>query len=117
MDDERRAALRAPLTEGLRIQVEDLWIFENERLSNISETGMFISTSEPFNPGTIFNFSIDLGMGNQAPISAEAEVVWTREAGEDPSRPAGMGVRFVKISSEDLITISVFVNNTTPSDA
>ena len=103
---ERRSAPRIPLADGLSIKIEDLWVLTDERSSNISTTGMFISTDDPFEPGTVFSFSVDLGR-RQQPIAGEAEVVWSRAPDEGSEEPAGMGVKFLEIDGDGLTTIIV----------
>src|SRR5512140_233985 len=64
---------------------------------DVSRGGIFIKTATPFPQGTLLKFEIRLS-GDQAVISGVGRVVWKRESGQSGSeRPAGMGVKFIKI--------------------
>src|SRR6476660_10355067 len=65
---------------------------------DVSKGGIFIKTPNPFPPGTLLKFEIRLS-GDQAVIAGVGRVVWKREAGQagGNERPAGMGVKFIKI--------------------
>jgi uncharacterized protein (TIGR02266 family) len=75
---------------------------------HLSASGMFVATDAPRKKGETLSirFSIPDGSG---PISAVAEVVWTREASPDGSAAAGMGVRFTRIDEKDAERIRKFV--------
>jgi uncharacterized protein (TIGR02266 family) len=64
---------------------------------DVSKGGIFVKTPTPFPPGTLLKFEIRLA-GDKSVISGVGRVVWKREptsAGAD--KPAGMGVKFIKI--------------------
>jgi uncharacterized protein (TIGR02266 family) len=64
---------------------------------DVSKGGLFVKTPTPFPPGTLLKFEIRLA-GDKSVISGVGRVVWKREptqAGAD--KPAGMGVKFIKI--------------------
>src|SRR4051794_13534077 len=64
---------------------------------DVSKGGLFVKTPTPFPPGTLLKFEIRLA-GDKSVISGVGRVVWKREptqAGND--KPAGMGVKFIKI--------------------
>jgi uncharacterized protein (TIGR02266 family) len=64
---------------------------------DISRGGLYIKTSKPFAPGTLLKFELRLS-GDAQLIAGVGRVVWKREAPQgDASRPAGMGVKFIKI--------------------
>src|SRR6476646_4917877 len=64
---------------------------------DVSRGGIFIKTANPFPAGTLLKFEIRIA-GDQAVIVGVGRVVWKREAGTTGSeRPAGMGVKFIKI--------------------
>jgi uncharacterized protein (TIGR02266 family) len=72
---------------------------------DVSKGGIFIKTSNPFPPGTLLKFEIRLA-GDQAVIAGVGRVVWKRDAsGASSDRPAGMGVKFIKLddSSKQII--------------
>jgi uncharacterized protein (TIGR02266 family) len=64
---------------------------------DVSKGGIFIKTPTPFPPGTLIKFEIRIA-GDKAVIAGVGRVVWKREAGSAAAeRPAGMGVKFIKI--------------------
>ena len=58
---------------------------------NLSESGLFVMTIAPFQPGTDLRVLIDLETG---PVGLRGEVVWQRPRPVS-GRPVGMGVRLV----------------------
>jgi uncharacterized protein (TIGR02266 family) len=77
---------------------------------DVSKGGIFIKTSTPFPQGTLLKFEIRLA-GDQAVIAGVGRVVWKREpstAGAE--RPAGMGVKFIKIDENSRAVIDRLVN-------
>lgn len=103
-----RRNLREPITiESRRIAIERMitldfphcGAFFAEYSSNISMTGMFIRTDRIQPPGTVAAFEFNIGDGLSL-ISGEAEVVWVRGRHEGPDRPAGLGLRFVRLDKE-----------------
>src|SRR5437762_7942311 len=60
---------------------------------------MFIRTTTPKPPGTIFDFELSLTDDFKL-VQGIGEVVWIREADEGPERTGGMGVRFLDLSPE-----------------
>ncbi|MEJ2364086.1 MAG: PilZ domain-containing protein [Deltaproteobacteria bacterium] len=66
---------------------------------NISPFGAFIRCRKPLNLNEIFDMVVDTPGKS---LNIQAEVVWSNIYGPDDTiTPRGMGVRFVKISSED----------------
>ena len=66
---------------------------------DISPFGAFIRCRKPLNLNEIFDMVVDTP---DKSLNIQAEVVWSNIYGPDDSiTPRGMGVRFVKISSED----------------
>jgi Tfp pilus assembly protein PilZ len=58
---------------------------------NLSESGLFVMTLVPFDPGTGLRVLIDLDVG---PVGLQGRVVWKREA-MVLGRPVGMGVQLI----------------------
>lgn len=64
---------------------------------DVSRGGIFVKTPTPFPPGTLLKFEIRLA-GDKSVISGVGRVVWKREpTSAGPDKPAGMGVKFIKI--------------------
>jgi len=81
----------------------------------VSRGGIYIKTANPFPPGTLLKFEIRLA-SDQAVIAGVGRVVWKRDAGtSNGERPAGMGVKFIKIDEPSKTVIDRLVN--TKADA
>ena len=98
MKQERRFYPRAKIT----------WLVEMKThrgsmeglTSNVTPNGVFIRCQKPLKLNEVFDMDIKIPNSNQT-ISAKAEVVWSNRWGpDDEITPRGMGVRFVKISTE-----------------
>src|SRR5207245_6966059 len=58
---------------------------------------IFIKTPSPFLPGTLLKFEIRIA-DDKPMLQGVGRVVWKREpAGAGPDKPAGMGVKFIKV--------------------
>ncbi len=78
---------------------------------DVSKGGIFVKTPTPFPPGTLLKFEIRLA-GDKSVISGVGRVVWKREptqAGNE--RPAGMGVKFIKIDDASRKVIDTLVDS------
>ncbi|HSL85052.1 MAG TPA: TIGR02266 family protein, partial [Thermoanaerobaculia bacterium] len=73
--------------------------FFEERSANLSPGGMFVRSTEPQPPGTVFDFELTLE-GEPRLIHGIGEVAWVREGDEGFDRPPGMGVRFLSLEPE-----------------
>ena len=64
---------------------------------DVSVGGVFVKTPTPFAPGTLLKFELHIA-GDYPVIAGVGRVVWKREPTQGaPERPAGMGVKFIKI--------------------
>lgn len=99
-----RDSRRVPIATKVAFKFERFTGFISEYSANISPTGMFITTNRPEPPGSVLDFEFQLGDGFDL-IRGKGEVVWTRAVAEGPSRPAGMGIRFLELAegSKELI--------------
>jgi type IV pilus assembly protein PilZ len=96
---DRRAAPRVLVDLEVDYALEDNYLFAY--ITDISETGIFVRTTTPEQPGTRLNlrFSTD---NATLPIEVEGEVIWV-----NPYRPGtpdnlhpGMGIRFVELDDD-----------------
>ena len=98
MSADRRVYPRAKLKWPVIIKTE-----EGTRdgvTLNITPDGCFIGCPKPLRLNVVFDLSIKVPK-SKATIAAKAEVVWSNIYGpDDEISPRGMGVRFIKISSE-----------------
>ncbi|MBN2192171.1 MAG: TIGR02266 family protein [Polyangiaceae bacterium] len=102
MAQETRKDPRAKvLTMTVRYKSATLDEFIEHHSHDVSRGGMFIKTPSPFPPGTLLKFEVKIAQ-DQRVMQGVGRVVWKREppdAGGD-DRPAGMGVKFIKIDEE-----------------
>jgi twitching motility two-component system response regulator PilH len=75
-------------------------------ITALSEQGMFISTSKPKPVGLQIPLTIFL---EKHRISVDGVVLYSFERGKGPLRTAGMGIKFVRIGSEDQVIIKTFI--------
>ena len=68
--------------------------------SNVTPNGVFIHCQQPLRLNEVFDMDISIPGSDQS-LNARAEVVWCNRYGpDDDITPRGMGVRFLRISSE-----------------
>ena len=66
---------------------------------DISEGGAYVCCANPLGPKEILDMIIN---APERPLNVKAEVVWASMSGlDDEITPRGMGVRFLKIGSEE----------------
>src|SRR3954470_13456589 len=76
---------------------------------DVSKGGLFIKTPTPFPPGTLLKFEIRIA-GDKAVIAGVGRVVWKREPTQSANeRPAGMGVKFIKIDENSRTVIDKLI--------
>src|SRR5580704_8201451 len=96
---DRRAAPRVLVDLEVDYGLEDNYLFAY--ITDISETGIFVRTTTPEQPGTRLNLRFSPDNATH-PIEVEGEVIWV-----NPYRPGtpdnlhpGMGIRFVELEDE-----------------
>ena len=106
MEDESRQRLRAKVNWPVTIQTEEGAI---ERVTyNISSDGAFIRGLSPLELHEVIDMTIS---GPDRSITVKAKVVWSSsQVPPDEDMPRGMGVEFIKISSQDRENISSLVS-------
>ena len=99
-----RDSRRVPLETRVQLKFDRFDGFISEYSSNLSPGGIFLRTRAPQPLGTVLDFAFRLGDGFEL-IRGRGEVVWNRMEDEGPTRPAGMGLRFLELSegSKELI--------------
>ena len=95
----RNGSHRVPLERKVVLKFHHFGGFFIEYSANVSLTGMFIRTEQPKPPGSVFIFEVWLGDEYRL-VHGVGEVVWVRAQEESAERPAGMGVRFLKIDDD-----------------
>jgi uncharacterized protein (TIGR02266 family) len=77
---------------------------------DVSKGGIFIKTNSPFASGTLLKFEIRLA-ADEPVIAGVGRVVWKREAAQSAAeRPAGMGVKFIKVDEASKAVIDRLVS-------
>ena len=98
MSDEKRDYPRAEIKWPAVIKTDQGTM--DGVTSNVTPNGVFIRCQKPLRLNEIFELTIDIPNSDQT-LTARAEVTWSNRWGpDDEISPRGMGVRFVKISSE-----------------
>src|SRR5215217_3912229 len=92
-----RDSRRVPIATKVQFKFDRFSGFISEYSSNVSPTGMFIVTDSPEPAGRILDLEFRLGDGFEI-IKGQGEVVWARTETAGPSRPPGMGIRFMELS-------------------
>ena len=98
-DSDRRRAPRVLVDLEVDYALEDNYLFAN--ITDISETGIFVRTTTPEQPGTHLNLRFRPDDGSEA-IEVEGEVIWInpyRPGARDNLHP-GMGIRVVALEDE-----------------
>jgi uncharacterized protein (TIGR02266 family) len=106
MEDERRSISRSELELAIKFSTESQHC--TAVTANLSEGGLFISTTELKPIGTQIDLTITLPPPLPA-VWARGEVRWIGEASSGAEAPLGMGVQFQMISDESLRTIREFL--------
>jgi len=75
-------------------------------ITALSENGMYVSTNKPRATGIQVPVTIFL---ENAKIRADGMVLYSFNRGEGPLKTPGMGIRFMRISSEDQTLIRAFI--------
>jgi len=110
MQKYKRKALRRPLIV-LRARLE------NDRKSffgyakNISRGGMFISSVNPYDPGSRFKVEFPLPEPCRNIVACQCEVVWKRNFEPRGRHEPGMGLRFTDIPDDQADVIDAWVHS------
>ena len=98
MSQERRIYPRAKMKWPVIVKTDEGSM--DGVTSDVTPNGVFIHCQKPLRLNVVFEMAIDIPNSEHS-ITAKAEVIWSNRWGpDDEISPKGMGVRFVKISSE-----------------
>lgn len=92
-----RSSKRAPIAARVVFKLPGSTELEVRESDNLSLGGMFIKTPAPPPTGTRVDFEFVLTDATEV-IRGNGEVTWRRMEDAGPDAPAGMGVRFLKLS-------------------
>src|SRR5262245_26033304 len=98
MTQETRKDPRAKIVSlNVRYKSATVDEFIENHSHDVSRGGIFIKTGQPFPAGTLLKFEIRIA-GDRAVINGVGRVVWKRDPAQAAAeRPAGMGVKFIKL--------------------
>jgi len=98
MSKERRIYPRAKIKWPVKVKTDKETM--DGVTSDVTPNGLFIHCNKPLRLNVLFEMAINIPNSEHS-ITAKAEVVWSNRWGpDDEISPRGMGVRFVKITSE-----------------
>ncbi len=98
MSQERRVYPRANIKWPVKVKTDKGTL--DGVTSDVTPNGVFIHCQKPLKLNVVFEMIINIP-NSKSSLTAKAEVVWSNRWGpDDEISPRGMGVRFVKISSE-----------------
>jgi uncharacterized protein (TIGR02266 family) len=98
MSQERRVYPRAKIKWPVKVKTDKGTM--DGVTSDVTPNGLFIHCNKPLKLNVLFEMAINIPNSEHS-ITAKAEVVWSNRWGpDDEISPRGMGVRFVKITSE-----------------
>ncbi len=98
MSQERRDYPRAKIKWPVKVKTDKGTM--DGVTSDVTPNGVFIHCQKPLKLNVVFEMIINIP-NSKSSLTAKAEVVWSNRWGpDDEISPRGMGVRFVKISSE-----------------
>jgi two-component system cell cycle response regulator DivK len=103
-----RRVIRLKTRLGLVVEAEDAGrqSAENDTITYLSESGLFISTPDPLPPGTVLPIVFSL---KQIKIHIEGVVLYSFNQKSRPFGEYGMGMKFLRISAKDKILIRTFI--------
>jgi uncharacterized protein (TIGR02266 family) len=110
---DKRRNLRIPLI------VEKIPCGEGRRTflgyaRNLSRGGLFVSTTNPREPGDQFDLYVTLPPTAGVTLSCRCEVVWKRQLAPGRKLDPGMGLRFLDLSAESADALECWLRSITP---
>lgn len=107
--DSRRDPRTKILSLTVRYKSATVAQFVENHSYDVSRGGLFIRTGSPFPAGTLLKFQVRIA-GEQKLIEGVGRVTWRREQDSSSGKPAGMGVKFIKIADESIALIDELVS-------
>lgn len=94
----RRSYHRFPVAWAVDCVAEDNFLFAS--ITNISQMGIFVKTTDPLALGT--RMELSFAPPGLAPFKLDGEVTWVNAVRPDGDNPnPGMGIRFVELKPEE----------------
>jgi len=94
--------------KSLALSYQDHTGFVEAYTGNISQGGLFIKTNKPLEMGEEFLLKLTLpGISNA--LNIKCKVMWARKSQLDVKRPAGMGVQFCKMATDQYTILKQYL--------
>jgi len=103
---ERRKSPRMDVI--LKVRYRSKEDFQEALIRSISEVGVFLATSAPFDVGYHFLLEIHLPY-RKGVIRGKCQVVWVNQI-EVEDYPKGMGVKFIDLSDSDRARLEEYLD-------
>jgi len=88
------------------------FVVRREKVSALSENGMYVNTSDPLPYGTVLPFTIFIsGEHKRGGIKVDGKVLYSHQGGDGAVKLPGMGVKFVQIKHEDKELIKAYIRD------
>ncbi|MBL4634811.1 MAG: TIGR02266 family protein [Kofleriaceae bacterium] len=95
---EKRASKRVPVALRIKLRYREVDTFVSKFATNISATGIFISSRKPKSAGTQLRFELRLA-DDSVVIAGRGRVSWVLKYDKSrPKSPHGMGIEFTSLS-------------------
>lgn len=114
--DDTRTSQRAPADFDVRTKSASHGEFTNQVAHDISTGGLFLRTDSPLPPGTLLRMDFPLGSeaaaegANGSRAHGVGRVVWIRTPDNSSAeKPAGMGIKFVRVDEPSREMVEAFV--------
>ncbi|RYE86851.1 MAG: TIGR02266 family protein, partial [Myxococcales bacterium] len=108
---ETRKDPRAKVLTMMKVRYKSATVdeFIEHHSYDISRGGIFIKNPQPFPAGTLLKFEINIAEDKPV-LQGVGRVVWKRDPSTaSPERPAGMGVKFIKLDEASRQTIDKLI--------
>src|SRR3954464_8169276 len=108
--DTRKDPRAKVLTMTVRYKSATVDEFIEHHSHDVSRGGIYIKTPSPFLPGTLLKFEIRIA-DDKPMLQGVGRVVWKRDpASGTTEKPAGMGVKFIKLDEASRALLDRLVN-------
>lgn len=98
--EEQRSAQRVPVALRIKLRFREVDTFVSKFATNISSSGIFISSRKPRDVGTELRFELRLA-DNSEVVAGKGRVAWVRDYDpKHPKLPHGMGVEFLSLDAK-----------------